>query len=79
MDIEDIDVFIGTQRRYARALGHEPGRAGRSSTRPCTTMRSACVLSTRSWPREPAGGGRPSRLHQGPGSAEAQVMGITVD
>ena len=35
MDIEDIDVFIGTGRRQDGPLGHdpEPGRAGGSSTR----------------------------------------------
>ena len=48
MNIEDIEVFIGTGRRQGASTGPRP-RAGRSSTGPCPTTRSACVLSTRSW------------------------------
>lgn len=48
MDIEDIEVFIGTGRRQDGPLGHgpEPGRAGGSSTGPYPTTRTSCVRST---------------------------------
>ena len=52
MNIEDIEVFIGTGHRQDGPLGHCPElvRAGRSLTGPCSTTRHVCALSTRSWP-----------------------------
>ena len=58
----------GVGKGRALGQGPEPGQAGRSSTQ-CPAQRRgapACSLQEPGHPREPAGGGRPARHHQGP-------------
>ena len=78
MDIEDIEVFVGTGRRQDSPLGHGPDQGRQEGLRQGPARRrgaSARPVRETGRPRSPSGGGGPARHHRGPGRGSGSGHG----